>query len=155
MKKDPYTLTIALSKAGKAKGEVYIDDGASFSYEKGNIVWRGFKAQTDKKSGTLVLTSKDLVSSHPKNAVSGVELASYNPQNSFAKDIATVRVERVIVLGFPNKPKSVKDGAGKAIEWQWVDGERARGKKEGISSILVLKDPGLFITRDWSIYIEE
>jgi len=49
----------------------------------------------------------------------------------------------------------VKTSSGKAVEWTWADGERARGKKEGISSVLVLKDPGLLITQDWSLVIQE
>lgn len=32
MKKDPYTLTIAVNKLGNADGELYIDDGETYIY---------------------------------------------------------------------------------------------------------------------------
>lgn len=155
MKKDPYTITVALSKTGNAKGEVYIDDGSSFAYEKGDLVWRGFEAQTDKKTGSLVIKSKNLVSADPNAAVDGTALAPYNPTNTFAKDIASVRVERIVILGVPGKPKSVKTAGGKAVEFTWTGGAKASSKKEGTASVLVLKDPGLFITQDWTVVIEE
>lgn len=42
MAKDPYTLAIALDKAGTASGELYVDDGESYEYEKGAFVLRRF-----------------------------------------------------------------------------------------------------------------
>lgn len=44
MKKDPFTLRIALDKSSNARGELYIDDGVSYNHEQGQIVWREFKA---------------------------------------------------------------------------------------------------------------
>lgn len=40
---DPYTLVIALDSAGEARGELYWDDGATFSYVSGEYGWAGFE----------------------------------------------------------------------------------------------------------------
>ncbi|KAJ7840497.1 glycosyl hydrolases family 31-domain-containing protein [Mycena olivaceomarginata] len=50
MKLDPFTLRVALSKAGSARGELHLDDGVTHSHEKGQFVWREFAAQTTKKT---------------------------------------------------------------------------------------------------------
>ncbi|KAL9597362.1 MAG: hypothetical protein Q9179_004300 [Wetmoreana sp. 5 TL-2023] len=42
MKWDPYTLVIALDHNNQAEGELYIDDGESFEFEKGAYVHRHF-----------------------------------------------------------------------------------------------------------------
>ena len=42
MKKDPFTLRITLSKSGSARGELYMDDGVSYSHQQGQVIWREF-----------------------------------------------------------------------------------------------------------------
>src|SRR3954453_8534082 len=46
MRHDPFTLRIALDKNGKARGELYLDDGETFAHWDGEIVWREFTAST-------------------------------------------------------------------------------------------------------------
>jgi alpha 1,3-glucosidase len=55
---DPFTLCVALSKAGSACGELYLDDGVTYSHEKGQLMWHEFIVQTAKK--TVQITTKDL-----------------------------------------------------------------------------------------------
>ena len=58
MKKDPFTLRVALDKAGNARGELYLDDGVTFSHQQGHIVWREFKSEKQGKG--FKISSHDL-----------------------------------------------------------------------------------------------
>ena len=151
MKRDPFTLKVALSQSGSASGELYLDDGESYDHREGNFVWRGFVAESTKK--TITIASKDLASKNPNGAVDGVELTTYNGGNAFANALNGVRVERVVVLGLKNKPSKVTFG-NTHLDFTFEDGVAAFGNKEGVASKLTIKTPGAFITSDWTIVLE-
>jgi mannosyl-oligosaccharide alpha-1,3-glucosidase len=150
MKRDPFTLRVALSQSGSARGELYLDDGESYDHREGNFVWREFVAESTKK--TITISSKDLASKNPDRAVDEVELVTYNGVNAFTKTLKDVRVERIVVLGLKNKPLKVTLGKTD-LEFTFEDGVAAVGKKEGMASKLIIKDPGAFITNDWMIVL--
>jgi alpha 1,3-glucosidase len=152
MKLDPFTLRVALSKAGSARGELYLDDGVTYSHEKGQFVWREFTAQTAKK--TLRITTKDLGAEKKEAAVDGVALASYNPTNVYAETIKDVRVEKIVVEGLSGKPASVKVEGGKELVWEYAPGIAAGGKGEGVAGVLTIKDPKVLVVKDWTIVIQ-
>ncbi|KAF7350938.1 Glycoside hydrolase family 31 protein [Mycena sanguinolenta] len=152
MKLDPFTLRVALSKAGSARGDLYLDDGVSYSHEKGQFVWREFTAQTAKK--VVRITTKDLGAEKKDAAVDGVALATYNPSNAFADTIKEVRVEKIVVEGLSGKPVSVKIENGKELVWDYTPGIAANGKGEGVASVLTIKDPKALIVKDWAIVIQ-
>jgi alpha 1,3-glucosidase len=154
MKHDPFTLRVALSKAGTARGELYLDDGESYNHMKGQFIWREFTAEKSSKSKTLQLSSRDLGAAKPDEAVDGVALQTYDPANDYAKDIAEVRVEKIIVLGLSAKPSSVKLPDGQELVWEYTSGVGSGDKKEGTASLLVIRDPKVLITKDWSIDID-
>ncbi|KAF9066549.1 alpha-glucosidase [Rhodocollybia butyracea] len=151
MKHDPFTLRVALSKSGTARGELYLDDGVTYSHQQGELVWREFVAEPSAK--TTRISSKDLASANPSQTVDGVMLETYNPKNAFVKEIEEVRVEKVVVLGLSNKPKSVKVENGAELYWEYIPGVPASDKKEGTSSVLHIKDPKVIVTEDWAIVI--
>lgn len=152
MKNDPFTLRVALSKSGVAKGELYLDDGISYNHEKGNFVWREFVAL--KKGKALHISSTNLGSSHIHRAVDGVDLTSYDSSNDFAKSIADVRVEKLVVVGLNSKPTSVKFESGyEDLKWEWIPGVGNGEKREGTASVLTVKDPKALITKDWTIVV--
>ena len=151
MKRDPFTLKVALSQSGNARGELYLDDGESYDHREGNFVWREFVAESTKK--TVTISSKDLASKNPDRAVDGVELATYKGGNAFANTLNGVRVERVVVLGLKNKPSKVTLG-NKDLGFTFENGVAAVGKKEGVASKLTIKNPGTSITSDWSIVLD-
>jgi alpha 1,3-glucosidase len=152
MKNDPFTLRVALNKKGSARGELYLDDGESYLYRSGQLIWREFITElADRK--VVRISSRDLVSGHVGEAVDGPALTSYDARNEFAKHIEGVRVEKIVVLG-PVKPKSVRVENGKQLEWEFVAGLSAGQKKEGVGSVLTIKDPGVGIARDWDIIIQ-
>jgi len=151
MKRDPLTLKVALNQLGNASGELYLDDGESYDHREGHFIWRGFVAESTKK--TIKISSKDLASKNPDRAVDGVELATYNGGNAFANSMNGVRVERIIVLGLKNKPSKVTLGHTN-LDFTFEDGVAAVGKKEGLASKLTIKNPGAFITSDWIVVLE-
>ncbi|XP_049526069.1 neutral alpha-glucosidase AB isoform X5 [Dermacentor silvarum] len=82
-KDDPYTLQSALPKEGKpAEGTLYIDDGATFDYKKGDLLYLKFKFADN------TLTSEILE----------------GPGNFKTK----AWVERVVIAGYPTRPSDVQ-----------------------------------------------
>jgi len=153
MKNDPFTLRVALSKSGSAKGELYLDDGVTYDHQKGAFVWREFVAS---RTGRKVrISSTNLGSTKPSEAVDAVDLVSYNPGNNYARTINNVRVEKMVVVGLGYKPTSVKvEGKDVPLKWEWMPGVSADGKKEGTASVLKIKDPKLLVTEDWTLVIQ-
>jgi len=151
MKRDPFTIKVALSQTGSASGELYLDDGTSYDHREGNFVWRQFVAESAKK--TIKISSKDLASKNADRAVDGVELTTYNGGNAFANSLNGVRVERIVVLGLKNKPSKVTLGNAD-LEFTFEDGVAAVGRKEGVASKLTIKNPGAFVTNDWTVVLE-
>ncbi|CAK5281912.1 unnamed protein product [Mycena citricolor] len=152
MRNDPFTLRVALSKAGAARGELYLDDGVTYAHEAGQLLWREFGAETIKK--TVRISSKDLATRKIDVAVDGVSLATYDPSNAFVQSIKDVRVEKVVVLGVASKPASVRVEGGGDLVWEYSAGVSASGKGEGVASVLVIKDPKVLVSEDWSIVIQ-
>jgi len=152
MKHDPFTLRVALGVDGSAQGELYLDDGEGFGYQQGELVWRSLHASTThgkKKPREIVVRSDDLAVTEPEMA------PSYSAANAFARGLeeADVRVERVVVVGVDVPPVSVSaQGEGhergaRALEWTYEAGEGDR------AGVVVVKDPGVRITKDWAIVI--
>ncbi|EJT96934.1 alpha-glucosidase [Dacryopinax primogenitus] len=159
MAQDPFTLVIGLSTKRAAVGELYLDDGESFSFRKGELVWRDFRAIKNGKKGIKII-SDDRVPAHPTEAVYGVDLTgTWDPENTYARNIHDVRVERVVVLGLPAAPTSVHAVSNQQkvdLNFKWIKGSSAEGKRgqEGPASVLIIKDPGVGIAKDWEIVVE-
>lgn len=153
MKHDPFTLRVALDVDGNAKGELYLDDGEGFGYQRGELIWRMFQASTSpraegKEKREIIIQSNNLAAAAPE------VVPSYTPANAFAKGVeeAEVRVERVVVVGVDERPASVVlalegEGQTKVLEWTY---EPATGERAGA---VVVKDPGAVITKDWTVVI--
>jgi alpha 1,3-glucosidase len=160
MWQDPYTLVVALSKEGTARGELYSDDGDSFAFQQGEFVWRGFEFSSIT-AGRAVLRSVDLASHRPKDieglistaTAANDAVATYSPANGWAERIAHVRVERVVVLGLKASPRRVTVD-GEPVEFDWQKGLEAAGRREGRASELTLKNPPVKIASDWEIRFE-
>ncbi|KZT01236.1 glycoside hydrolase family 31 protein [Laetiporus sulphureus 93-53] len=151
---DPFTLRVALSQDGAARGELYLDDGVTFSHQDGNFIWREFTAdKIDSTAKSVRIVSRDLATARPDEAVDGVALAKYDESNAFTRDIVGVRVERIVVLGLAGKPTRV-EVAGRKLYWEYAPGIAASDKREGVASVLVIKDPGMSIVSDWELTIQ-
>ncbi|KAK9770434.1 putative alpha/beta-glucosidase agdC [Seiridium cardinale] len=86
MKFDDYTLVIALGKDLAAEGELYVDDGDSFDYQKGQYIHRTFKFHQ------LLLTS---------NAASTHEGKSLR-EGDWLKRFHGVSFDKIIIVGAPS-----------------------------------------------------
>src|SRR6266550_1544957 len=148
MKHDPFTLRVALDyKNSRARGELYLDDGVTYNYQRGEFVWREFVAEKQKNGAVFKIVNRDLGSANLANAALGISVSRYDTENAYARDVASVRVEKVVVLGLGKRPTSVKvEETGAVLEWEFVPGVAAGEKnKEGVASLLTIKDPKVLV----------
>lgn len=159
MWRDPIMLVVALDKTGaRASGDIYLDDGDSYAFEKGELVWRGFELSAGEGKA-LKLESRDLVKAYSGGNVDFAKMAaSYNPQNAYAKSIATVTVAEIQVLGLSKTPTCVSvAGQATGLDYEFVEGaaSNAGSKKNGQSaSLLRVFNAELPITQDWQLNID-
>ncbi|EFN50503.1 hypothetical protein CHLNCDRAFT_59508 [Chlorella variabilis] len=135
---DPISLVVALDKSGQAAGELYVDDGRSYAFQRGAYAYRSLRFTAD---GLLASAAGD----H-----GGMQLAAplpgYDPQ---------VVIDRVVVLGLAGGPQ--RWGASLV----GPDGEQQRQldaapgplyNKEGLGDVaLVVRRAGLPVGGDWGI----
>lgn len=143
MWQDPFTLIIAVGKDGKARGQMYLDDGVGYAYESGEFVWRVFE-----------LNGKVLQSKSHEEGIKSKEtgIAVYEQGNAFAEAVSHVKINSVVFLGLSNKPASIKSN-GVELEFEWEGRKDAKGKKEGKASELRVKNPGVGVVDDWEIVL--
>ncbi|KAI0295276.1 alpha-glucosidase [Russula brevipes] len=164
MHRDPFTLRVALDGSLAARGEIYLDDGVTYAHKQGHLTWRGLAIERIAKGAAeLRLSNADLAATTPHAAVEGTALAEFRPGNPFQTGIASVRVERVVVLGLPGKPKRVAVEGGRDLEWEYVPGASAAAARKkgsdgvgvgvGVASVLTIKDPEVGVAADWAIRI--
>jgi mannosyl-oligosaccharide alpha-1,3-glucosidase len=165
MHRDPFTLRVALDSSLTARGELYLDDGVTYAYKEGHLAWRGLSVDKISKGAELRLSNSDLAIATPHAAVEGNKynnnknsLAKFRSDNPFQTGIASVRVERIVVLGLPGKPKRVAveggSGGGRDLEWEFGSGvAAAQGDRDGVASVLTIKNPDLGAATDWAIRI--
>lgn len=126
MKKDPYTLYIALDKDEKAVGSLYMDDEETFGYDRrGEFGEASFVA--DFKDGSI---------SNTVHVGTG--------WISMVDDLKTNRmIERIVVMGVKKSPKKITLGAVD-IEFQY----------DSASKVLVLRKPEVSALEQWTMNIE-
>lgn len=150
--RDPITLVVAVDSTGKsAQGSLYLDDGESYDYERGDYVARRFSL-AESSSQKLLLRSSTL----DTDKRAGV---AHDPANNqWAQKIADVAVREVVILGLESKPSCVKlSGSVNGLEFDWHDGVAAsasRRKGGKAASKLVIKDAGAAIIHDWTIELD-
>lgn len=120
---------IALNSSLSAEGELYVDDGKSFEFQRGAYIHRQFIFSDGK------LTSLNL-------APSG------NNGRPFSTECV---IERIILLGHPSRPKSALiEPSNKETEIEmgplWV-------QRSQMTSALTIRKPNVRISDDWSIQI--
>lgn len=86
MRAEPYTLVVAISREGTAKGEIYSDDGETFAFQKGDFIHKGMEFSQEKMQ------------------MSSFDVRKGSPHSAFAN----VMIEKVIFLGFQGHVEAVK-----------------------------------------------
>lgn len=145
MWQDPFTLIVALSKEGGASGKLYLDDGEGYEYQSGAYILRQF----DFSGHTLKSSSKP---SQPViQTQQSREVEKYDPTgNAWARAVAHVKMERIVITGLKTEPKSVRVGK-LDLEYTYEKGVGSDSKKGGMASRLVIKNPGVGVVEDWEI----
>ncbi len=151
MWRDPFTLLITADKKGEASGDLYLDDGDSYAYQSGAYIHRGYKLSSEGRHG-YALRGSNLVGTAPDMNMS--DITAYSPSdNTWAKSIAEVRIEKIVILGLDKEPASVKVG-GQDIAFAWSSGAASSGSKEEEASQLIIKEPRILVARDWEITMQ-
>ena len=121
MADDPYTLTIALNIYQKSEGDLYVDDGRSFAFQKGQYVYKRFEFDD------YVLTAK---------SVQLPELATADP--SFRP---VAGIEKIVVIGLAGGPQ------GWVARMNGVELDSAPGNV----ALIIRKPPIQSVADDWTI----
>lgn len=87
--RDPYVLVVTLDEEGLASGKIYIDDGVSFDFSKGEYIYKTF----NYNSG--ILSSRD-----HDNKMNRKEFY----------DDYDCKIEKIIITGISGLPISIKSG---------------------------------------------
>ncbi len=126
---DPYTLIIGLDITQKSEGDLYIDDGHSFAFQKGQYVYRKF----DFKESVL-RSEAGFLPGMPSSD------SSFKPSN---------RIERIAILGFAGGPSSWTA----TLNGVELDGQQEKLHVGGPGSpvAFVIREPGVLATDDWEI----
>ncbi|KAJ1911391.1 glucosidase II [Mycoemilia scoparia] len=136
MRNDPYTLHIYVDEDGSAKGDLYIDDGETFDFEKGGYIHSSFEFSENK-----------LVSSQnqdPKDVSIDAEV-----RNKYRESVEHIRIERIIVVGYQKVAAKafISDSQGADRE---VDVE-----EDPITGSLVVRNPSVSVAHDWTIELKQ
>lgn len=162
-RRDPFTLYIALSRnrqGTRAEGELYMDDGQTFAYRDQNaFIARHFVLAQEKGVHRLrasALTGKD--AKIPNSDATALQTA----HNPFVQEIQSVRVERIVILGLEQEPRTIvahaADGRTETLSFTWRAAAKvarsATDSSEMRASELVIRDPRMLIAQDWSVEIQ-
>lgn len=136
MAKDPFTLWIALDSSGSASGDLYLDDGHSFAYQRGSYLHRQFSFSKG------VLTNE---AAETSSAVLPVKAGKLSMPNT---------IERIVVMGLKGKESSWK-ALNKGAPGQHVEAEngplhRVAGMPD---AAVVIRKTGLLVDQDWSLQL--
>jgi len=136
MKWDDYTLVVSVSKDGKsAEGDLYVDDGDSYDYEKGQYIHRKF-----------VLDGQTISSTDAE----GRDVASIK-EGDWLKKMRGVSVDKIIVVGAPaslaKKTEVTVESEGKTSTASVEYTPAAKGR----AAFAVIKKVGARIGADFKI----
>jgi mannosyl-oligosaccharide alpha-1,3-glucosidase len=121
MRKDPYTLYVALDQAKKATGKLYMDDEETFGHEK--------------RSEYAVAT----FSAYGKSITNSVTVGTgWESKIDVMKNDRMI--ERVIIMGVDTPPSAVR-----------LDGVSVEFEYDAVVKVLVLRKPGVSALADWEL----
>jgi alpha 1,3-glucosidase len=126
MENDPFTLVLALDGEGKAEGTLYLDDGHTFNYAKGEYIFRKFSFANN------ILTSTKGDSS----------------QNSYTNSNT---IERIVVVGIAAVTKAVLKVPNRSPVELSISQTPISSTSSSSLTRLTVRKPDTLISSDWSI----
>lgn len=148
-RRDPLTLVVALDSSGKACGDLYLDDGASFAFARGAFASR--KICFDAGTGEL----SNRAAAGPQ--ASPAAAASWKGASPSWK--SGVSVNRVVVLGLPEFSSTKKASSSSSSHWRALEGSREIDAAPGPLTLspgapvvgVVIRKPEVAADGDWTI----
>lgn len=131
---DPFTLWVVLDSDGTASGDLYLDDGHSFAFQRGIFAHRRFAFRDGRLSNARVAAPE-------RAAIQPYKDSKYQPSQV---------IERIIVLGLAGGPNGwqVKLQGGGAL--QAAPGPLVlRPELASSTAALVIRKPDLPVADDW------
>ena len=155
MRFDPVTLVVVLDPAAftsasgsgesggteVAVGTLYLDDGESYTYQKGARIHRRFRMGRD---GALVSEDAD---EHVGSASSSFKKV----KEEYAKSMDAVVVEKVVLVGAPKEWKGRSTVQVDGTQNHEADFEFHEGSTS-TADWAIVKKPGVAVGRDWRIH---
>jgi alpha 1,3-glucosidase len=142
MRWDDYTLVVTVPKDGKrAEGDLYVDDGDSFEFERGQYIHRRFVFDGSSDGGSL--KSVDFEDRDVQSIQEG----------EWMRRMRGVGVDKIVVVGAPAGwvgKKTVKV-ASEGRTWEAEVEVTPADKKEGRAAFAVVKKVGVRIGADWTV----
>lgn len=133
---DPFTLWVALNETGSAQGDLYIDDGRSFAFQKGSYLYRHFAFDKGVLTNTPAQTELSPVSyQHSKMSVPNT-------------------IERIAILGLKQPASSYKALFKGALGQNLEVESGPLSNQPGVpDSALVIRKPNLSVGSNWSVQL--
>ncbi|KAH8887369.1 hypothetical protein GQ53DRAFT_844236 [Thozetella sp. PMI_491] len=138
MKFDDYTLVVTVPKDGKrAEGELYVDDGDSFDYEKGQYIHRKFVYDAASNS----ISSVDAEGRKPADVKPG----------EWLKHMQQVKVDKIIVVGAPSAWKGKKAAKVEGAEQAGGATVEYFPAEKGRAAFAIIRKIDVPISADWKL----
>jgi len=139
MKWDDYTLVVTIGRDGKsAEGDLYVDDGESYDFEKGQYIHRKFVLEEGK-----TISSTDAEGRDAKSIKEG----------DWLKKAHKIMVDKIIVVGAPaswaNKKEVTVESGGKS----WTAAVEFEPATKGRAAFATIKKVGASIAADWKVVV--
>lgn len=136
MKYDDYTVVVSMPKSGgHAEGSLYVDDGDSFDYEKGQYIHQKF-----------VLDGATLSSTEAEGRDVGKIKAG-----AWMKAMRDVHVDKVVVVGAPAAWAAAKEVTVESQGKTWTSPVDYTAAADGRAAFAVVRHVAARIGADWKI----
>ncbi|TPX13467.1 uncharacterized protein E0L32_006197 [Thyridium curvatum] len=143
---DDYTLVVAVPRqrgGGRAEGTLYVDDGDSFDFEKGQYIHRRFVLLTGDDSAA----GQRLVSTEAEARPDAGKVK----EGKWLKQMRDVHVDKVIVVGAPASWAGRKEVTVESEGKTWTLGMEYVPAEGGRAAYATVRGVGARIGADWTI----
>jgi len=139
MRWDDYTLVVTVSRDGKsAEGDLYIDDGETYDFEKGQYISRKFVLEDGKTISSTDAEGRDTKSIK---------------KSGWLKKAEGILVDKIIVAGVPASWSDKKEVTVESEGKKWTAKVDYTAATKGRAAFAVIKKVGASIAADWKVVV--